>query len=175
MNFVLRSGNGALAGYLMQDKGELRLRAQGISEGGAVLVLMQKDGREREQRLLATGEEQIWPDPGIGLLGAYALQGEKLLFCTGPEAKAACLSRMASAQRQKKPARKTAQAKDVPKTAWREEPDATREAFGRSHLPERRWPPPPCWPQARYEGGRWRQPVREAADRPGEAPRCDDA
>lgn len=180
MNFVLRNGNGALAGYLMQGQGELRLRAQGIPEGGAVMVLMEKDGREREQRLLATGEEQRWPDPGKRLLGAYAMQGERLLFCTGPEAKAACLRRIASAQQQKKPAQQTAQAKSAQakgaqETAQEKEPPAGREAFGQIAWPERRWPLPPCWPEARYEGGRWRTPIRDAEDRPGEAPRCDDA
>ena len=51
MNFVLRNGNGALAGYLMQERGEIRLRAQDIPEGGAVMMLMGRDGERRELRL----------------------------------------------------------------------------------------------------------------------------
>ncbi len=175
MNFLLRGGNGVLMGYLMQGQGELRLRAQGIPEDGALMVLIEKDGREREQRLSATGGEQRWPDPGKQLLGAYAMQEEKLLFCTGQEAKAACLSRIASNRQKKRPAQRTAQASNAPVAAQEKESSAGREAFGRIPWPERRWPPPPCWPEARYEGGRWRQPLREAADRPGEAPRRDDA
>lgn len=175
MSFVLRSGNGAVTGYLMQGQGEIRLRVQGIPEGGAVMVLMGKDGREREQRLSATGEEQRWPDPGMRISAAYALRGEKLLFCTGPEAKTACLRRIASAQQQKKPAQQTAQDIIAPEAAQGKEPPAGRETTRQADWPERRWPPPPCCPEARYEGGRWRQPVREAKDRPDAAPRCDDA
>lgn len=175
MNFVLRGGNGALAGYLMQGQGELRLRAQGIPEGGAILMLMEKDGREREQRLLATGEEQRWTDPGKRLFGAYAMQGEKLLFCTGEEAKAAFLRRMAAAQRKKRPAQQTAQAEKARETAQENEPPTGQAASAQTAWPQRRWPPPPCWPEARYEGGRWRPPLRDAEDKPGAAPHCDDA
>lgn len=45
-----------------------------------------------------------------------------------------------------------------PNVAQRERPSREERAHG---LPERRWPPPPCMPSARYEQGKWTQ--REAA------------
>lgn len=171
MNFVLRNGNGALAGYLMQERGEIRLRAQDIPEGGAVMVLMGRDGERRELRLSATGAEQRWPDPSIRLFAAYAVQGGKILFCTGSEARAAGLQSLAAAKRQSTPAPQATREEGPPEAARGNEPPCPGED-GRLAWPQRRWPPPPCCPDARYEGGSWRLPVREEADRPGAAPRC---
>ena len=85
---------------------------------------------------------------------ARPIYGWLLLAC-GEEARGA-FERMII---QKHAAREKTQprTKNVPEPVREQaqEPDAPAEAA--RAWPERRWPPPPCWPQAEYAQGCWQE------------------
>lgn len=174
-SFVMKRPDGALAGYLMQGDGEIRFRANALPDVGAALTLVFAGGAQ--ERREARGErEMVWPDQGKDVEAAYVAGGETLLMCTGEQGRRAFHAAQAreKARRQEKT---QAGRQAPPETA--QEPEAAGSGAQREAkyaMPERRWPPPPCLPGARYRQGGWRteEAVRNSADagreRRGEAP-----
>ena len=176
--FVLRDRAGHPAGYVMQGRGVVSCRACQLAQP-AQLVLMR--GNEEESRPMpADGREQTWPDGGEPLTGAYIAADGVLLLDTGEAARLAferASRRAAGASaararhqemigRAEKSAaeQETAQApkETIPASTGAAQPstEAARQTASPQmrSLPQRRWPPPPCWPEARYADGHWQAP-----------------
>ena len=150
-SFVLKDAAGRPGGYLTQGMREICCRADAQAQQA---VLLFEDGTA-EERPLCGGQEARWPDDGRMLRGGFVCADGRLLLASGDEARGA-FERMII---QKHAAREKTQprTKNVPEPVREQtqEPDAPAEAA--RAWPERRWPPPPCWPQAEYAQGRWQE------------------
>ena len=150
-SFVLKDAAGRPGGYLTQGMREICCRADAQAQQA---VLLFEDGTA-EERPLCGGQEARWPDDGRMLRGGFVCADGRLLLASGEEARGA-FERMII---QKHAAREKTQprTKNVPEPVREQtqEPDVPAEAA--RAWPERRWPPPPCWPQAEYIQGRWQE------------------
>ena len=150
-SFVLKDAAGRPGGYLTQGMREICCRADAQAQQA---VLLFEDGTA-EERPLCGGQEARWPDDGRMLRGGFVCADGRLLLASGDEARGA-FERMII---QKHAAREKTQprTKNVPEPVREQtqEPDVPAEAA--RAWPERRWPPPPCWPQAEYAQGRWQE------------------
>lgn len=128
----------------------------------AKVVLLFEDGTD-EEHLLDTGEEARWESKGRLLLGGYTCAGGRLWLATGDEARGACqrASVMRMTQRKKTEDRQEKREKTEHREDGREE-DAQREGgkIEERKWPQRRWPPPPCWTNARYIHGCWQEGIQ---------------
>lgn len=156
-SFVLKDASGRAAGYVMQGTDAVRCRI-GDAQGQLEARLYFADG-SCERLALEPQKEQRFDETRRRLTGAAVAADGTLFADTGAAARAAFererTQRQAAQRRQEHAARKI---QSVP-SAQPEEPQAaqresrqTQTAFG---LPQRRWPPPPCMPQAAYRDGRW--------------------
>ena len=150
-SFVLKDAAGRPGGYLMQGMREICCRAGAPAQRA---VLLFEDGTA-EERPLCGGQEARWPDDGRMLRGGFVCADDRLLLASGEEARGA-FERMIM---QKHAAREKTQPRteNVPEPVREQtqEPDVPAEAA--RAWPERRWPPPPCWPQAEYAQGCWQE------------------
>lgn len=150
-SFVLKDAAGRPGGYLTQGMREICCRADAQAQQA---VLLFEDGTA-EERPLCGGQEARWPDDGRMLRGGFVCADGRLLLASGDEARGA-FERMII---QKHAAREKTQprTKNVPEPVREQtqEPDVPAEAA--RAWPERRWPPPPCWPQAEYAQGCWQE------------------
>ena len=150
-SFVLKDAAGRPGGYLTQGMREICCRADAQAQQA---VLLFEDGTA-EERPLCGGQEARWPDDGRMLRGGFVCADGSLLLASGDEARGA-FERMII---QKHAAREKTQprTKNVPEPVREQtqEPDVPAEAS--RAWPERRWPPPPCWPQAEYAQGCWQE------------------
>lgn len=147
-SFVLKDAAGRPGGYLMQGMREICCRADALTRQAQAVLLF--EGGAAEERTLGDSQEARWPGDGRTLRGGFVCADGRLLLATGEEARGA-FERMrmqghaAEKQPQEPPARERVQ-----------EPSAAPADEARE-WPQRRWPPPPCWPQAEYAQGRWRE------------------
>ncbi len=150
-SFVLKDAAGRPGGYLTQGMREICCRADAQAQQA---VLLFEDGTA-EERPLCGGQEARWPDDGRMLRGGFVCADGRLLLASGEEARGA-FERMII---QKHAAREKTQPRteNVPEPVREQtqEPDVPAEAA--RAWPERRWPPPPCWPQAEYAQGCWQE------------------
>ena len=150
-SFVLKDAAGRPGGYLTQGMREICCRADAQAQQA---VLLFEDGTA-EERPLCGGQEARWPDDGRMLRGGFVCADGRLLLASGEEARGA-FERMII---QKHAAREKTQPRTEnvpgPVREQTQEPDVPAEAA--RAWPERRWPPPPCWPQAEYAQGRWQE------------------
>lgn len=150
-SFVLKDAAGHPGGYLTQGMREICCRADAQAQQA---VLLFEDGTA-EERPLCGGQEARWPDDGRMLRGGFVCADGRLLLASGEEARGA-FERMII---QKHAAREKTQPRteNVPEPVREQtqEPDVPAEAA--RAWPERRWPPPPCWPQAEYAQGCWQE------------------
>lgn len=150
-SFVLKDAAGRPGGYLTQGMREICCRADAQAQQA---VLLFEDGTA-EERPLCGGQEARWPDDGRMLRGGFVCADGRLLLASEEEARGA-FERMII---QKHAAREKTQprTKNVPEPVREQtqEPDVPAEAA--RAWPERRWPPPPCWPQAEYAQGCWQE------------------
>ncbi|MDY3833022.1 MAG: hypothetical protein SOZ79_11150 [Candidatus Ventricola sp.] len=150
-SFVLKDAAGRPGGYLTQGMREICCRADAQAQQA---VLLFEDGTA-EERPLCGGQEARWPDDGRMLRGGFVCADGRLLLASGDEARGA-FERMII---QKHAAREKTQPRteNVPEPVREQtqEPDVPAEAA--RAWPERRWPPPPCWPQAEYAQGCWQE------------------
>ena len=150
-SFVLKDAAGRPGGYLTQCMREICCRADAQAQQA---VLLFEDGTA-EERPLCGGQEARWPDDGRMLRGGFVCADGRLLLASGDEARGA-FERMII---QKHAAREKTQPRteNVPEPVREQtqEPDVPAEAA--RAWPERRWPPPPCWPQAEYAQGCWQE------------------
>lgn len=155
-SYVLKGLSGKLGGYVMQGSGVLRVRfTPGIDHPVRVTALYE-GGRTAAFEGTFGGEEMERPDGGGALAGAYVTAGGALLLHTGEAARAAFAhSREAADDR---PAARAAPQQQRTQGEPRRETEPRSAQDSRAEeetLPQRRWPPPPCMPAARYVGGRW--------------------
>ena len=150
-SFVLKDAAGRPGGYLMQGMREICCRAGAPAQ---YAVLLFEDGTA-EERTLCDGREARWPDDGRMLRGGFVCADGRLLLATGEEARCAferMIIQKHAPREEKTPSTEKAL---EPASEQTQRPDAP--AGERRVWPDRRWPPPPCWPQAEYAQGRWQE------------------
>lgn len=159
-SFVLKDASGRPGGYLVQGMRETCCRADTPAQQA---VLLFEDGTE-ETHALCGGQEAHWPCGGRLLRGGFVCADGRLLLATGEEARGAFARRSTGARAAQGENRPDAQRPpETPEPARTLAPEANRPAKPMETpraWPQRRWPPPPCWPGAQYAKGRWRE--REA-------------
>ena len=152
-SFVLKDAAGRPGGYLMQGMREICCRAGAPAQ---YAVLLFEDGTA-EERTLCGGREARWPDDGRMLRGGFVCADDRLLWTTGEEARCAferMIIQKHAPREEKAPGTEKAL---EPASEQTQRPDAPA---GETRVwPERRWPPPPCRPQAEYAQGRWQERV----------------
>lgn len=159
--FVLRDRGGRTAGYVMQGMGVVRCRASQLAQPAQLVLL--RAGEAEERLMPAGGQEQTWTDGGGALTGAYIAADGEMLLDTGEAARQAFERARRKAAGMAK-ARQAAGAAGKSTTEQQEAAQPSGDAAGQRAapqtrcLPQRRWPPPPCWPEARYLDGRWQMP-----------------
>lgn len=181
-SFVMKRPDGSLAGYLMQESdGTVCFRAHALPEEGARLTLVFEGGAQ-VSRAVSGERETTWAERSGAVEAAFVCRDERLLMSTGERGRGAfermrektrarAAVRRAGEAQHTAPVEETANAREkAPEQAPDREQDkaaepaeavetletgAPRAASSGHALPERRWPPPPCMPGARYEEGRW--------------------
>ncbi len=165
-SMVLKDSGGRLGGYLYLENGQLGCRMNGEIRGERLTALF-GDGREASFDLENSGAEQRFPCGETTLKGGWVSQGDRLLLASGAEA-AQAWERKRILQRPKRPqtpreARKAEPGEPIPAAQPSEvmEQEKASAPSTREPMPQRRWPPPPCWPQAQYACGRWQEDYGE--------------
>ena len=154
-SFVLKDAAGHPGGYLMQGMREICCRAGALTQQ-AQAVLLFEDGTA-EERTLCGGREARWPDDGRMLRDGFVCADGRLLLATGEEARGAFERRIM--QKHAPLAEKPTRIENASEPA-REQTQGPDAPAGETRVwPERRWPPPPCRPQAEYAQGRWQERV----------------
>ena len=149
-SYVLKRRNGEACGYVMARDKEVRVRLPNEKRTAKMAVIYADQTQTLEGML--DGLERTYPAAGSRLLGAYVCSGGRLLMDTGEAARRAferAEEACQSAQRTDGE-RKDARGEDARTHARRQTEGDTIEAA------ERRWPPPPCMPGARYANGAWK-------------------
>lgn len=164
-SFVLKDASGRPGGYVMQSFGQICCRADGI-RGPAQLALLDGDAI-CAQLALTEGEESRWPDPGYALKGAVVHAERSVLLCSDGETQRA-FERLACRPQQnasphaerngaREERRRDGMTESVSAEGKNTEESGHTEKSAAEALPQRRWPPPPCSPAARYTCGRWQE------------------
>ena len=175
---------------MQQNNWVFRCKAKCEDADRGKLTLCFESGENVEQELLLDGSESEWPDDGHRtIVCAYVSAAGRLLLATDErgkraferdrdrderEAQRAARAQTAIAVREEpirgKPAGKASDAAEKRQTHGNKLPKKECEATAsfsdvERRLPEGRWPPPPCWPKARYRGGRWTETEETAEGR----------
>lgn len=182
-SFIFKDSSGRAAGYLVQGMGRLCCRADMPAAKEVRLCLLYADGSIAQYALDAGGREQMLADSGRAIAGAAILARDAPPLGSDERTLHLILQREAERQRaeRKEKEREERETKDTenkvrkPKetenkeaeaaeaerkgteSGKMEEGEAEKETLPTSSFPQRRWPPPPCWPQARYAHGRWQE------------------
>ena len=144
-SYVLKRRNGEACGYVMARDKEVRVRLPN-EKGTAKMAVIYVDQTQTIEGML-DGLERTYPAAGSRLLGAYVCSGGRLLMDTGEAARRAFERAEEVRQSAQRPEGKR-------KDAWTH---ARRQTEGDTiGAAERRWPPPPCMPGARYVNGAWK-------------------
>ena len=163
---VLKDGSGRAAGYVMTGEAELLCRAD--LDAPAMLVMIYADGSRQEYPLAACKGEQRCFFAQKAWSGCYVFRDNVLLLVSCAhmrgEFERELLRRNAiHAQTDRPGAQRDAETKPEKKSAAKTEmrPETNEEKQNRERtenmLPQRRWPPPPCWDGARYRDGHWQE------------------
>ena len=144
-SYVLKRRNGEARGYVMARDGEVRVRLPN-EEGTAKIAVIYADQTQTLEGML-DGLERTYPAAGSRLMGAYVCSGGRLLMDTGEAARRAFERAEEACQSAQRP---EGEGKDAGTHARCQTEENAIEAA------ERRWPPPPCMPGARYVNGAWR-------------------
>ncbi|MGN0777225.1 MAG: hypothetical protein ACI4MM_11175 [Candidatus Ventricola sp.] len=152
-SFVLKDAAGRPGGYLVQGLRDICCRAGDLARRVQVVLLF--EGGAQEEHEADGGQEARWPVEDRLLCGGYVCADGKLLFATGDEA------RRTFERAVRRPAARVekatgSRAEPVREPAKETQKEAASTAQARV-WPQRRWPPPPCWPQAEYVQGRWQE------------------
>jgi len=159
-SFVLKDGMGRPAGYLTQGLSAIKCRALDMKEVMKA-VLLYDDGSFSERAIEPGLTEREWQNETKAVIGVVILRGEEIAADSGQEARRRYEQTRSKKAKDTKNTKNLSGAADPPleqeeeKTERIEEINAgsAREAI----LPERRWPPPPCWKEAVYRMGAWSQ------------------
>lgn len=149
-SYVLKRRNGEARGYVMARDGEVRVRLPN-EEGTAKIAVIYADQTQMLEGML-DGLERTYPAAGSRLMGAYVCSGGRLLMDTGEAARRAFERAEEACQSAQRPEGEgqDARGEDARAHTRRQNEENAIEAT------ERRWPPPPCMPGARYVNGAWR-------------------
>ena len=149
-SYVLKRRNGEARGYVMARNGEVRVRLPN-EEGTAKIAVIYADQTQMLEGML-DGLERTYPAAGSRLMGAYVCSGGRLLMDTGEAARRAFERAEEACQPAQRPEGEgqDARGEDARAHTRRQNEENVIEAA------ERRWPPPPCMPGARYVNGAWR-------------------
>lgn len=148
-SYVLKRRNGEACGYVMARDKEVRVRLPN-EKGTAKMAVIYADQTQTIEGKL-DGMERTYSATGSRLLGAYVCSGGRLLMDTGEAARRAFERAEEARQSAQRPEGegKDAHGEDARTHAGHQGEGDTIEAA------ERRWPPPPCMPGARYVNGAW--------------------
>lgn len=151
-SLMLRDERERITGYVLLFKDRLYARMDGDGEAAALTVLAEQ-GTATELSLVCDAQEHILPFKDGGMTAAYVSRKGELLASTCPAAREAFHKTIAAAEKRREKNVETCkkEAADSVYTERKQEP-AWERASIRSGL-QARWPPPPCWPTARYVGG----------------------
>ena len=143
-SYVLKRRNGEACGYVMARDKEVRVRLPN-EKGTAKMAVIYADQTQTLEGML-DGMERTYPAAGSRLLGG------RLLMDTGEAARRAFERAEEARQSAQRPEgeRKDAHGEDA-RTHERRQTEG--DTIGAA---ERRWPPPPCMPGARYVNGAWK-------------------
>ncbi len=144
-SYVLKRRNGEACGYVMARDKEVRVRLPN-EKGTAKMAVIYADQTQTLEGML-DGMERTYPATGSRLLGAYVCSGGRLLMDTGEAARRAFERAEEARQSAQRP---EGERKDARTHAGHQ---AEGDTIGAA---ERRWPPPPCMPGARYVNGAWK-------------------
>ena len=144
-SYVLKRRNGEACGYVMARDKEVRVRLPNEKGTAKMAVIYADQTQTLEGRL--DGMERTYPAAGSRLLGAYVCSGGRLLMDTGEAARRAFERAEEARQSAQRP---EGERKDARTHAGHQ---AEGDTIGAA---ERRWPPPPCMPGARYVNGAWK-------------------
>ena len=164
-NYVLKDRTGRPGGYLLESGGSLCCRVQTGGQRATLIALF--EGGVQETYTLSCGDgEQTWPCGARGLCGGGVFAGDRLLLSSGEAATRAWERRRIRPAGESVPRRSEA-ARDRAAIPEHERHDNRAACEGADASPdvaghERRWPPPPCWPEARYAGGHWQEGNRRS-------------
>lgn len=152
---ILKDRDHRLMGYVRTVDGGVVCRAQ--LDASAELAILFSDGTQNTFALDGMREQQFSCE-GKQLRGCYVFRGDVLLFASDEtmhrefdrhvrfvqKKEEACAGQMDDLQKQE----------ECPED--RQEEKLEREKKD-SSLPQRRWPPPPCWETACYGDGCWQE------------------
>lgn len=156
-SFVLKDASGRPGGYLVQGMRDICCRAGHLTQPSEMVLLF--DDGTQQTHAIESGEEAYWPGGGGLLCGGFLCADGRLLLATGEAARAAFERLSGQKRAQQTRARRETAGEGKAAPPPREEPaqrppDSVRQE---RVWPQRRWPPPPCWPQAEYAQGRWQE------------------
>ena len=157
VSMMLKSREGSIVGYVLLLENRLHYRINGDGESGT-LVLLANQGAIMEVETRCDSHERQTEYKYIGkeFTSAYAVSDGHLLAFTDPAAMNAFEAREERRiePRQSFSGEKTSGLckKDDLQCVYKEE-----KTRGHAHTRhgDVRWPPPPCWPEARYVSGVW--------------------
>ncbi len=158
--WILKTARGERAGFVQQAASTLRAKARMDGEGEASLVWGDGDGEIGKAALPLDGLERAFPTAaGRPPDYAYVARDGRLLLCSGERAEVAFRETEARERERRAqsrpPQRRESASPEPPRREAQAQPPKRREAAPPGAMPERRWPPPPAWPKARYVSGRW--------------------
>ena len=155
-SFLLKDAAGRVCGYLIARSGEICCRIQ--EPASQSILQLCAEGKKTAFRLEESAAEQQFSFPGGRIAGAQVYAGGKLILATDWEmAPARPDEGVKAAQTESTPrAEGGAQIAPALSPADAEAPPVCGKSWECS-LPQRRWPPPPCWPGAKYAHGAWRE------------------
>lgn len=149
-SFILKDASGRACGYLLARKETICCRVSCLQEDGVLTVCT--GGVAHSFALEDESEEHRFAFSGEEISSAFVTEDGRIRCAT--DWHEATVNHMgtdvpkAQAKMSEKNDDKADKSEAVAKDALQ-----TAQSHG---WPERRWPPPPCWPQAKYVGGQWR-------------------
>ena len=146
-SYVLKEKNGNVCGFIMQTGRCLSFRITALPTKPLLLTIVYA-GEEYISIAIEDSDEHQQNTDRSELVGAYAMSDGKLLMDTGEEALNAYYTRENSLERTTR--MNTSDAWDRHVATYSSDSRPT-VAFAK----ERRWPPPPCVLQPRFQNGRW--------------------
>lgn len=145
-SFLLKDNGRRVEGYLQVRSDEIRCRVE--SELSAVLILLGMKERKWRFELQAGGREQCFPAVQGEISGAVVMQEGAVWLATDD------IARCRFSKHAVEPERKKEEEAECRKETA--EPSKPADEMQKSAAwPQRRWPPPPCCPQAMYQRGLW--------------------
>lgn len=161
VSLMLKTEEGKAAGYVLRLDHCLLWSFKGSGEGG-ILSLLADDTVTEEIRVICDGCERETRYRGHVPDAAYVTVENALYAFTCRRA------RQAYEESQRKKNEERAVEEKFSEPCKKEIPDSVykKEEIGQLLTParewgERRWPPPPCWPNARYCDGMWAEAGEE--------------